>query len=218
MRKDLLVTDQIYHVFSRSIAGFKIFNSEADHSRIIQLLQYYKKAEPNIRFSRFNKLIKKNKIDFQQLHSEKENLIDIVAYCIMPPHLHLVLKQRKKSGISIFMNNILNSYTRFFNTKHQRKGPLWESRFKNVLVETNEYLLHLTRYMHLNPVTSGLVDAAELWESSSYKEYLSLVDKDNLICNFSNLIDISPKEYKIFVEERTDYQRELQKIKNLMLD
>lgn len=218
MRRDLLVTGQIYHVFSRSIAGFKIFNSERDYSRIIQLLQYYKKVEPDIRFSRFNKLSEENKIDFLQSHSAKENLIDIIAYGIMPTHLHLVLKQRKESGISIFMNNVLNSYTRFFNTKHQRKGPLWESRFKNVLVETDEYLLHLTRYVHLNPVSSGLVNATELWEASSYREYIGLVDKDDSICNFSGLIDVGPRKYKTFVEDRAGYQRELHTIKKMLLD
>jgi putative transposase len=80
----------------------------------------------------------------------------------MPTHIHLVLRQLKDGGISKFMSNILNSYSRYFNIKHNRKGPLWEGRFRKVLVGSDEQLLHLTRYVHLNPVTACLVDKPKI--------------------------------------------------------
>ena len=80
------------------------------------------------------------------------------------------------------MGDILNSYSRYFNTKQKRKGPLWEGRFENVLIKTDEQLLHLTRYIHLNPVTAYLVDQAKDWQASSYNEYLENSDFNECIC------------------------------------
>ena len=70
------------------------------------------------------------------------------------------------------MRRLLNSYTRYFNEKIKRKGPLWEGRFKKVLVNSDEQLLHLTRYVHLNPVSAGIVEKPEDWPCSSYREYI----------------------------------------------
>lgn len=222
-RKEALVEEKIYHIFNKSIAGFKIFNNEAEYSRIIAILRYYQIAKP-IRFSdfvRFNRINENNLEDFLRKHlKDKDRIVDIIAYCIMPTHIHLILRQLKGKGISIFMSNILNSYARYFNTLHKRKGPLWEGSFKSVLLETDEQLLHLTRYIHLNPVTAYLVDSPESWNFSSYKEYLSETNDDtiNKICNFTGLIDMTPVSYRKFVEDRIFYQRDLAKIKNLILD
>ena len=152
------------------------------------------------------------------ISSQAEKVVQIVAYCIMPTHLHLILKQLKEDGIANFMRKVLNSYSHYFNIKHKRKGPLWEARFKNVLVRTDEQLLHLTRYIHLNPVTAYLVDKPEDWLFSSYKEYVSNVVDEERICKYNNILDIEPDSYKKFVEDRILYQRDLAKIKELILE
>ena len=96
---------------------------------------------------------------------------------------------------------------------------MWEGRFKNVLVESDEQLLHLSRYIHLNPTTSFLVDKPEDWQGSSYREYLDLVDKESRVCRPDAIFELCPKEYyKKFVEDRIGYQRELANIKKLLLD
>ncbi|OGW71290.1 MAG: hypothetical protein A2047_04340 [Omnitrophica bacterium GWA2_41_15] len=145
-------------------------------------------------------------------------MIQIICYCFMPTHIHLVLKQLKDNGISDFMMHILNSHTRYFNIKHNRKGPLWESKFKKVLVDSDEQLLHLTRYIHLNPVTACIVNKPEEWRYSSYNEYVSDGTVTDGICEYKNILDINSFSYKKFVENRISYQRELAKIKGLMLD
>jgi len=76
--------------------------------------------------------------------------------------------------------------------------------------------LHLTRYIHLNPVTASLVKKPEDWNFSSYKEYLG--ESPRKICEFEEFIPIGKNEYKLFVEERIDYQKELAKIKHLLLE
>ena len=135
----------------------------------------------------------------------------------MPTHIHLMLKQLEENGISRFMNNVLNSYTRYFNLRHKRKGPLWEGRFKSKLVKSDEQLLHLSRYIHLNPVTAYLTDQPELWQYSSYKEYLCF-EKELRICNFNELINMPPVNYKKFVEDGVSYQRDLAQIKDLIME
>lgn len=136
----------------------------------------------------------------------------------MPPHIHLILRQCKDKGISTFMSQISNSYARYFNMRHKRKGPLWEKEFRNVLISSDEQLLHLTRYIHLNPSTVGLVDKPQDWRASSYKEYLGEAKEEEIICDFESIIDLSPVSYKKFVEGRVSYQRELRKIKTFLLE
>lgn len=219
MRKDLLRVGEVYHIFNKSIAEFKIFNSDSEFSRMLGVIRYYQREKPTIKFSRFINLSKAKESNLNRdiLLLDKEKLVDIIAYCLMPTHLHLILKQLKENGISIFMNNILNSYTRYFNIKHKRKGPLWEGRFKSVLIKTDEQLLHLTRYIHLNPVTAFLVDRPEEWSTSSYREYL-LEGNSGKICKYGEILDIEPNAYRKFVEDRVSYQRELAKIKGLLID
>lgn len=218
MRKDLLVAGQVYHIFTRSIADFKIFNNDAEFSRMLRVIRYYQREKPMVKFSRYIQLeenMQDNNTE-KKSYLEKEKLVEIIAYCLMPTHLHLILKQLKKNGISVFMSNILNSYTRYFNTKHKRKGPLWEGRFKNVLIEEDEYLLHLTRYIHLNPVTADLIDKPEDWLASSYREYIG--ENPEEICQYDDILKIEPNSYKQFVEDRISYQRELAKIKQYLFD
>jgi putative transposase len=214
MRKVALGTGKMYHVFTKTIAEYKIFNNEKEYQRMVKIINYYKFEDQILKFSKFDikKEVNNNKF------SHKEKNIDIIAYCIMPTHVHLILKQLKDGGISIYMSKVLNSYTRYFNVKHKRKGPLWESRFKNVEIETDEQLLHLTRYIHLNPVTNFMVDDPACWVPSSYNEYTNNIKKDERICNYEGIIDIDPLFYEEFVINRIAYQRELSIIKSHLLE
>lgn len=220
-RKFPLVNDEIYHIFSRTIADFRVFNNGNDYSRMMMLLSFFQMEEPPAKFSLFMELKGVQQFGFynyfDSLAKDQQKVVEIIAYCLMPTHIHLVLKQLKTNGISTYIRNSLNGYSRYFNIHHKRKGPLWEARFKNVLIETNEQLLHLTRYIHLNPVTAGLVKKPEKWVHSSYLEYLQ-DEKRRQFCSYDHLLQITPKMYKKFVEERIDYQKELGKIKNLCLD
>lgn len=189
--RGVLITGEVYHIYSKSISEYVIFNNDADFLRMKETMIYHQVVDG-------------------------KKFADIICYCPMPTHLHLTLRQLKDWGISDFMRRILDSYTRYFNIKHNRKGPLWEGRFRRVLVETDEQLLHLTRYIHLNPVTAYLADKPEEWKWSSYQAYIS--GKEDDICKYDDILDIKPEQYKKFVEDRISYQRELARIKKLMLD
>lgn len=212
------VTGEIYHVFTKSIAGFRIFNDADEFRRIKEISRYYQQKDVAIKFSRFKQLQAELDIPVKPINSE-ERIVNIIAYCFMPTHIHLILKQLEDNAISVYMNNVLNSYTRYFNIRHKRKGPLWEGRFKKVLVVNDEQLFHLTRYIHLNPVTSNLIEKAEQWgASSSYQEYLNKNPGPDRITFFEEILDINPAEYREFVEERKDYQQELKKIKDMLFE
>ena len=90
----------------------------------------------------------------------------------MPTHFHLILRQNIDNGIFNFIGNLTSSYTRYFNLKHKRKGPLWESKFNNIKIENDEQLLHLTRYIHMNPTSAGIVNNQKESKWSSYNEYI----------------------------------------------
>lgn len=221
-RKNPLVTGGTYHVFNKSIADYIIFNTDSERERIITAIRYYQVEKNNSSLSRFIKL---NQGENNNLNKSfikdvkgKTKIAEIIAYCVMPTHIHLILQQLQDNGISVFMNNILNSYSKYFNIKHKRKGPLWEARFKSILVDNDEYLLHLTRYIHLNPATASLIDSPDIWKASSYHEYISENDSNSRICEYQHLLDIKPEQYKKFVEDRISYQRELAKIKHLLIE
>lgn len=221
MRKDLLANGQVYHIFTRSIADFIIFNNPNEFEQILMLINYYQ-SENDLRLSYFlkNNLIENKGFNkaLEIVSKDKDKLVQIIAYCLMPTHVHLVLKQLKENGISDYMRKVLDGYTRYFNTKHKRKGPLWESKFKNVLVTNDEQLLHLTRYLHLNPVTAVLVEKPKDWAFSSYKEYLGQANKANSLCQWDDILSIEPLLYRKFVNDRISYQIELSKIKKIIVD
>lgn len=221
-RKDPLEAGEVYHVMNKSIAGFKVFHSNKDYLRMMYMIRYFQVSTLLPKFSRFLQLKEITEKGFEPalkdfVEGSKQH-VQIISYCLMPTHIHLVVKQLTKNGISIFMANLLNSYARYFNTKYKRKGPLWVGRFKSVLVRKDEQLLHLTRYVHLNPSTSELVKKSEDWPHSSYKEYIEPKKVAYPLCQFHDLIDMKPREYKSFVNDYADYQRELAKIKKLALE
>jgi putative transposase len=212
-----LATDQTYHVFNKSIAGYKVFNNNSDFHRMLEISAFYQSKNPD-KFSVFNRQVNYKEKLRELIHSDRKRRVEIIAYCFMPTHFHFILKQVKGEGVSGYLNNVLNSYTRYFNTKYKRKGPLWQGRSKKILVESDEQLLHLTRYIHLNPTTSYLVNKPEDWRHSSYNEYIDNLEANIKLCNYENILDINIKEYKGFVEDTIDYQRNQKKIKDLTFE
>lgn len=212
--KSMFSAQEIFHVFNRSIAGFKIFNNADNSIRFIETLDYYNNKETKEKFSRAKNL---NKYSYNNLLLPKSNSkVKIICFCIMPDHYHLLIKIIQDLSLSKYISDVENSFTRFFNTKFDRKGPLWESRFKAVKIRTNEQLLHVSRYIHLNPSTSNLILKPEDWKYSSYRDLIS--DKKFLNEIITEISIKTPLMYKKFVENNLNYQKKLKLIKKLMID
>lgn len=153
-------------------------------------------------------LLKDNKKEFetQFQNPTKDSEINILAYCLMPTHFHFAIEAVSMKALSKFSNYVLSGYSHYFNILHNRKGPLWQGRSKKVMVETDEQLLHLTRYIHLNPVTAYLVNKPEDWKWSSYHEYIHA--KVSLpFCSFKERIQTNPENYAYFVHSHIEHQR-----------
>jgi len=216
-RKIPLVTGEVYHIFSKSIAGFRIFNSEADFLRLLSGIRFFRARKPGRALSCLlrddpERIVEEDRAD------AGSRRIQLIAYCIMQTHFHLLLRQNERNGISDFMSLLQNSYTRYFNLKYRRKGPLWESAFKNVTIESDEQALHVTRYIHLNPATAYLVDKAADWKFSSYLEYLGETGHEKSICEWAHFPILPPRQYEKFVNDRIHHQRMLDQYKHLALE
>jgi len=214
-----LVNGQIYHVINRGVAQSPIFLDKKDYVNCLNRLFYYR-AKQKTRFSYLPRF--KNQLHYTQPYNiVTKPFIEIIAYCFMPNHFHLLLRQATDDGISVFMNNYLDSYVRYFNTKHKRRGPLFEGRFKAIRIETDEQLLHVSRYIHLNPYSSFIVktvDQVFSYPYSSLDQYLT--NQDSKVIDKKVVLDFfkTPTLYKEFVKDQADYQQKLDLIKHLTLE
>lgn len=99
------------------------------------------------------------------------------AFCLMPNHFHLIIEQKNESSTSKLILKLCTSYAKYLNKKYERIGHVFQDQFKSVIIESNEQLMWLSAYVHMNPVNSGLVKAPYEHEWSSYKDY---IEKRNL--------------------------------------
>jgi len=212
-----LVTGETYHIFSKSIAGFKIFGSDENGLRLLNGIRFFRSRVPGQALSWLLKNDPGRVAKVDRIGGGSRR-VQLIAYCIMQTHFHLLLRQKTEDGISVFMGQLLNSYTRYFNLKHKRKGPLWEGTFQSVHVETDEQALHLTRYIHLNPVTAYLVNAPGEWKFSSYSEYVGSLNPGEALCEREHFQNLPADQYVKFVADRIDHQRRLAQHKDLILE
>ena len=116
------------------------------------------------------------------------------------------------------MQKLSNSFAHYFSVKYKNRGPVFEGNFKAIRIESDEYLLHLSRYIHLNPVTSYLVENPQDYIYSSYRLYLGNEVSDFLDPSLVLKCFSSCKKYEEFVLDQKDYQRSLGKIKHLIAE
>lgn len=219
-RKVVLANDQIYHVYNRGVERRDVFTNKRDYYRALETLKYYRFANLPVKLSRYLTLPQEEKLKLMANIGNDDKLVEIIAFCLMPNHFHFLLKQKLENGISTFTANFTNSYTKYFNTRHERVGPLFQGIFKAVRIESDEQLMHVSRYIHLNPVSSFLIEPKQLesYEWTSFPEYMGLSDKK--ISNPEIVLDLFPstQEYKQFVLDQVDYARKLEQIKHLTLE
>ena len=127
----------------------------------------------------------------------------MIAYCLLPNHYHFLVRQDGEIPISMTMQSIFNSYSKAFNRQQKRTGTLFESPFKSILVDSQEYLLHLCRYIHRNPIAGKrpLVKDLSNWPYSNYPEWLGVRDGGLIDRNFIANTFPGKDSYRCFVEE-----------------
>ncbi len=189
-REVAFLQGQYYHVYNRGVNHQDIFLTEENYRFLLRRAKKY--------------LI--------------PNKVVIIAYCLMPNHYHFLVRQNGEIPISTFIQAVFNSYSKAFNLAFSRTGTLFEGPFRAVAVEKYEYLLHLCRYIHRNPMDAGLVKHPSEWQFSNFLEWIgrragTLVDRDFLRENYPN-----PHEYEEFVLEYETPEKIKKSIKDLMFD
>lgn len=214
-----LINGQIYHIYNRTIDNRRLFTSNKISTLLLSLLHYYRSTKHSMSYSLYVSLDEERRIGISRdLKLVKYFSLDLLAYCIMPTHIHLLIKQRATGAISKYMSDVFNSLTRFYNIKHKRKGPLLLPRFHAKQINSTEQLIHVSRYIHLNPYSSKIIkEKSEIlnYPWSSMRDYL---DPDRVSLAQTKLIlnefDNNASRYKDFVIENAEYQRTLELVKH----
>ena len=208
----------IYHVYNRGVEKRIIFENDLDYKVFLKNLKEYLSPIPKI--EKEVKFVVRNQ-PYTGVKRQPKNYnsqIELLAYGLIPNHFHLIIKVDKGVALQKFMHSVSTKYSMYFNKRYERVGSLFQSRYKAVLVKEENYLLHLSRYIHLNPrgLFQNLSNAY-----SSYGEYLGLRKTDwikpSIILSYFNQ-DVLPdfkkiNTYKKFVEE---YKADSENILNLI--
>lgn len=198
MTNPTFATGNYYHIYNRGVEKRNIFINRRDYQRFLLTMDFYRKSPLPAKLSDFKRGLEKTKKIENQI-----DLVEIYAYCLMPNHFHFLLKQTTDSGITHFIRKFANSYTRYFNTKYDRIGPLFQGTFKAKLIENDEYLLQVSKYIHRNPLKISNNNLSS-YSYSSYKDYLS--EEKHPFCNTEFILSYFSKTnpnlgYRSFVEE-----------------
>lgn len=203
------VNDQFYHLFNRGVNKQPIFSNDSDYRRFLEIIAYYMFSGPKPSFSQHQRF---------QIKSFQSNpkIVEIISYCLMSNHFHFLIRQLQDGGIHEFMRKACNSYVKYYNTKHKRVGPLFQAEFKAVMIENDDQLMHLSRYIHLNPYVGGLTKDVSSFPYSSYRTFVGT--ENNKLCNTKPVLSLfsSKEDYKNFVHDQKDYAIQLEQLKHLL--
>lgn len=240
-KRPQFVNGEIYHVFNRGVEKRNIFQQISDYFRFIFCL--YELNDKNLIKMRSRIQERKERKRTGRTRAikkeSKESLVEIIAFCLMPNHYHLVLRQLVDGGTALFMKKLGDSYVGYFNQKYDRKGmgSLFQGRFKAIHIKTDDQLINLICYIFTNPVEllektwkeTGVENSTKTikhLESYRWSGYLDCIGKPNFpsVTKREFLMDVfgGPENLKKFVESWILYKAELrkgyEKIKHLTLE
>jgi len=216
-----LVNDEIYHVLNRGVARAPIFSDKKSYERFILALNYYQYTNAPVKLSHYLSMPLFQREDILKgLEKEGKCLVEIVAFCLMPNHFHLLLKQLVDRGISLFMRKTGTSYGHYFNLRTDRIGPLVQGTFKAIRIVSEEQLLHMIRYIHINPYVGMVVKKDELlkYPWSSLGDYLRKQKSGLISEKVINEYFETAKGHLDFIKDEADFKRSQKELKHLSLE
>ena len=223
--RPILATNEIYHLYNRTIGKEDILTSKILLDKILELVNYYRFRQ-RLSFSIFKRLEETLQQNYLKSIINNSPLIEMYVYSFMPNHYHFLVKQLQDKGISTFLSNIQNSFAKNYNLINDRNGSLFQHNFKAKRITNNEEFIHVSRYIHINHVTAKIIEFDQLltypWTSLPY--YLNSGNPQGSqitpIINTRPLLDYfkTPEKYLKFLKNNVDYQRKLKVIKKLLLD
>ena len=176
-RNYVFAPGEYYHLYSRGFEKLPVFRKGSDYQRFAECLYLLNNSESvNIRDIKqnFSRGLTSGTLDVYST-KRKETLVDIGAYCLMPNHFHILVREKDEKGISRFMQKLMTSYTMYFNKKYDRTGSIFGSSFKARHVTSDNHLKYLFAYIHLNPKERGdITNKLKEYAYSSYADYLGI--------------------------------------------
>jgi len=204
--------DAYYHLYNRGINKNNIFEDASDYKTFLSYLKLYL-TPTNLQGETL-------KVSPSRKLKNYSSQINLLCYCLMPNHFHLLIFQKDLSNINYFMRSLGTKYSMYFNRKYKRVGTIFQGVYKAVRITKEEQLIYLTKYIHRNPVDI-LPSRRDLegYKYSSYGNYLGLfkqswVKTDEILSYFSK--DNISASYKNFIEEIDE--SDILRIKEVVLD
>jgi len=200
-----------YHIYNRGVNKNNIFLDEIDYKTFLYSLKIYLLPKEKL----INELKEEDLINEILPINNFFNQIELICFCLMPNHFHLLLRQKDRFSLEFFMRSLASKYVRYFNQRHKRVGHLFQGIYKAVLIETEEQLIHTSRYIHLNPKEilkdSFLINYRWSSYSSYVKNYrVEWLKKDYVLSYFNQVKGYGFSSYQGFVEgykEKSEYQK-----------
>lgn len=222
--RKIYVNNGYYHTYNRGVEKRNIFLDDQDYTVFLHLLKYYLSPPPKNE----NEHPLKDLPDIKMVRPRPlKNLnyeIELMAFCLMPNHYHLLIKQNSVDGMPKLIRRLTTTYSMYFNKRYDRVGYLFQGRYRAVMITKDSYLLHLSRYIHLNP--AGLTGPHPVsYPYSSYPYYLGEKKSDwvkpDFILKYFNSQKLLPNllsypSYQKFVEGCPDDPGDI--LGNLILD
>lgn len=187
-------SESYYHVYNRGVAKQLVFVDKADYEVFLSLLKRYLSNQPAKSRSRME-------------YPWYQSRLDLLSFCLMPNHIHMLIYQYDEKAVIEFMRSLMTSYSMYFNKRHKRVGPVFQSHYKANRIDQNNYLDHISRYIHLNP---------SRWEDypfSSLKYYMNRAQAEWL--RPEAILGLFPDriQYLEFLRDYEGYKEMLEEVK-----
>jgi len=219
MSRNLVIApEEFYHIYNRGTDKRDIFKTKSDYDRLLSLLYISNSGVPVH--------LQRQGLTLTELFSIERGdpLVDIGAYCFMPNHFHLLLRESVEGGISKFMQKVTTGYTMYFNKLYERTGALFQGTYKSTHADSDRYLAYLIAYIHLNPVKlieprwkeTGIADrkrAEEYLDQYRYSSYVDFIGEkrpENSVLSKESLPEYfeTPADFKRSITEWLSYSEE----------
>lgn len=195
--------DQYYHVYNRGVNKDPIFLDDSDYSYFLSLFKRYLSPE-------------EASDNYRHLLKNYSHEIELIAYCLMPNHYHLLIYLKDTEGLVHLMRSIMTAYTMYFNKKYKRVGSLYQGIFLASRITSDEYLWHISRYIHLNPLDIGADYFSYSYSSLGYygnRKHALWIHPERLIKSPNDR-----DKYMMFLSDYESIHDELNIIKHLLAD
>lgn len=195
----IYLEQSFYHIYNRGVNKQPVFIDAKDYSVFLNLLKRYLDSEP---------AKDKSGREYDWLHKK----LELVAFCLMPTHFHLFIFQYTPEAMTRLLRGVSTSYTGYFNKRHKRTGPLFTDRFRASMINNDAYLIHISRYIHLNP---GKYRSHE-WSSLPYylgKKRADWVRPRRILELFDD-----KKDYSDFLKDYEEHKKMLDDLKSQLAD